>query len=63
MIEPQWFTEYSKSIISLRGAKKRAQAFQTVHVNAVSSKMKDEKSLRRYREGIEFVIHQKEKNP
>ena len=45
----------------LRGVKKRAQAFQTVHVNAVSSKMKDEKSFKiepRYREGIEYVIHQ-----
>ena len=57
----QWFPEHSKSIIRLRGAKKRAQAFQTVHVNAVSSKMKDEKSLKRYRESIEYVIHQKER--
>ena len=48
-----------RSVSRLRGAKKRAQAFQTLHVNTVSSKMKDEKSLKRYREGIEYVIHQK----
>ena len=66
VIEPQTVVHSSslntQKYYQATWCKKRVQAFQTVHVNAVSSKMKDEKSLKRYGESIEYVIHQKERN-